>query len=78
MSTDSSLVTSALVSNPLRRICVPGMTIVSDSSHAGLDVVPSLLVFESPADQFANKRTTAAFTCPAVEFRHDLILEPNV
>jgi hypothetical protein len=78
VSTSASLVTPTLFSNPSCRILVPGMAMVGDRPHAGLDVIPSLLILEPTTNQLTDERATAAFTRTAVEFGHQMILEPDV
>jgi hypothetical protein len=74
----STLVTAPLRPDPSSGILVPIVTTVRDRAETRLNVVPSLFVLEPTTDDLGQKSASSSLSSASVEFRHQIVLEPDV
>lgn len=67
-----------LTLHPGGRIRVPLVASVAKLAERRLDVVPTALVLEPPPDQFGDERAPPAWAHPAIELRHEIVIERYV
>lgn len=67
-----------LPADPFTGIGIPFVALVRDGPKRGLDIVPSPLIVESPANQLRDERAAAAASRPLIELGNELVVDRYV
>jgi hypothetical protein len=68
----------ALLLNPRRRVVIPFVASVGDSTEGGLNVVPSPFVLKPAPDELCDEGAPPPRPDPPVEIGHEDIVQRNV
>ena len=77
ISAGSTLV-GPLLADPFTGIGIPLVALVGDGPERCLDIVPSPLIVESPADQLRDERAAAPTSRPLIELGNELVVNGDV
>ncbi len=67
-----------LPADPFTGIGIPLVALVGDSPERCLDIVPSALIVESPANQLRDERAAAPASRPLIELGNELVIDRDV
>ena len=77
-STRPAIIAAALPPHPLRRVIVPLVTGIIDTTQCRFDLVPTPFIVETTLNEFADESTTSPGACASIEFDDEMVRQSYV